>query len=310
MKPFYVSLKSFLDHAALARPVDWRAVFANDGPLEVEIGFGNGEYLARICAEEAGTNFVGFEEYCERISRSLRKLSRVASDNVRVLRLDARPAFNFLFEPKSIHFIHCLFPPPWPKKSDIKHRLFTPEFLKLCNNRLADGGGMKIVTDHAPYAAWVKEQMPGSGFKLTERIVPASYGTKFERKWSDGGQKEFYELLLLKHEHADVPRKEDAALKHYDIPGFDPEAFGMADFSDGKIAVAFKDFLYDPKRATGLVYVMVHDEHVLQNVRIVIVKRPKGWRIALAQGSMLMPTAGVAKAIECVRDAAMGMKVK
>ena len=91
MKPFYISLKPFLDHCVLARPVDWRQEFTNDRPLEVEIGFGNGEYLARLCAEHPDVNYVGFEEYCERISRTLRKLSRTPSENVRVMRFTISP---------------------------------------------------------------------------------------------------------------------------------------------------------------------------------------------------------------------------
>jgi tRNA (guanine-N7-)-methyltransferase len=303
VKAFYVSLKPFVDHGTLPRPTDWRKIFPNDNPLEVEIGFGNGEYLARICEESPQINFVGFEEYCERISRTLRKLSRAKSDNVRVMRLDVRPAFTYLFAPQSIRFIHCLFPPPWPKKSDIKHRLFTPEFLKLCNNRLALGGGLKVVTDFKLYAEWIEEQVPGTGFKLTKTIVPASYGTKFERKWAEGGQTDFYELIFSKVEHMDVPQKKDAPLNHYDIPAFNPDNFKMEDYSDGKMAVAFKDFLYDEKRKTAIVHLLVHDEHLLQSIRVVIYKNEKGWRVTLAQGSMLMPTPGVAKAIECVKDA-------
>ncbi len=305
MKPFYVSLKPFLNHCSLPRPANWPAIFANGHPVEVEIGFGNGEYLARICEENPDVNYVGFEEYCERISRTLRKLSRARSENVRVFRMDVRPGFTFLFAPKSIRYIHCLFPPPWPRKSDIKHRLFTPEFLRLANSRLTDGGTLKIVTDFKPYAEWVTEQVPGTGFTLTETVIPASYGTKFERKWADGGQTEFYELILSKKEHQELLPKEEAALNHYDIQDFNPEVFRMEDFSDGHVAVAFKDFLYDPKRQTALIYCLVHDENLVQNVRIVVSKRREGWRVNLAQGSMLMPTSAVAKALECVRDAAL-----
>ncbi len=310
VKPFYISLKPFLDHNSLPRPVNWPSVFGNDHPLEVEIGFGNGEYLAKLAEANPNINYVGFEEYCERISRTLRKLSRVpggsagSGSNVRVLRLDVRPAFNYLFDGPSINFIHCLFPPPWPKKSDAKHRLMTTAFLRLANSRLRERGGMNIVTDHKPHAAWIREQVPGSGFVLHETIVPACYGTKFERKWAEGGQKEFYELRLTKAQHIDVPHKEGLPLKHFTIDRFDPDGFVMPDFSDGEVAVVYKDLLYDPKRQIALVHVLVHDEHLLQNVRVAIVKKQDTWSVHLAQGSMLMPTPGIAKAIECVKAAA------
>ncbi|MBI4309210.1 MAG: hypothetical protein HY591_02650 [Candidatus Omnitrophica bacterium] len=304
-QPFYISLKPFLDHQVLPRPTPWPQVFGNDRPVEVEIGFGNGEYLARLAQENPLVNYIGFEEYCERISRALRKLSRVAADNVRVMRLDVRPGFMYLFAPRAIRFIHCLFPPPWPKKSDAKHRLWTRGFLRLANNRLADNGAMRIVTDHEPYAEWIEEQVSGSGFDLKRARIPARYGTKFERKWVEGGQKEFDAIVLTKKEHIHVARKEDSPLNHYTIAQFDPDNFQMENFSAGGIAVVFKDFLYDPRRQTAQAHVLVYDEHLLQNVRIVIFKSGDEWRVHLARGSMLMPTPGIARALECVRDAAM-----
>ena len=302
--PFYISLRPFLDHTALTHPTDWAQIFGNDHPLEVEIGFGNGEYLARLAGEHPECNFVGFEEYCERIHRTLRKLNRLGIANARVFRLDARPAFAFLFSPRTVRFIHCLFPPPWPKKSDAKHRLFTTEFLHLANSRLMDAGVMKIVTDHAPYVLWIQEHLEGAGFDVGIQKVPAKYDTKFERKWVQGGQREFHEIVLTKIRHIPIPVKEENVLNHYVIKDFDPDHFVFEDFSSDGIAVVFKDFLYDPKRKTALVSVLVHDEHVLQNIRVVIFEAQGTWRIHLAQGTMLMPTAGVAKALECVHRAA------
>ncbi len=306
MKPFYVSLKPFIDHHTLPRPAQWPSIFNNSNPLDVEIGFGNGEFLAKLADENPDVNYVGFEEYCERISRTLRKLSRAASSNVRVLRMDVRPGLKFLFAPRSIRFMYCLYPPPWPKKSDIKHRYMTREFLGVINNRLIDGGALKVVTDHHPYTDWLEEQIDQSIFDYKRTTIPASYGTKFERKWVEGGQLDFDEILLTKKKHVDMPQEEEMALNHYRIKDFDPDAFKAEDYSDGNIAVAFKDYMYDPKRQIALIYCLVHDEHLLQNVRIVVTRSKDEWRINLAQGTLIMPTAGIAKALECVRNSAAG----
>jgi len=231
MKAFYISLKPFLNHGALIRPTPWGEIFANDHPLEVEIGFGNGEYLERISSENPRTNFVGFEQYCERIHRTLRKLSRTGLDNVRVLRLDARAGFERFFAPKTISRVHCLYPPPWPKKSGTKHRLFTTDFLKLVNSRLMDGGVLKIVTDHRPYIEWVQENIQDTGFSVDFKNIQANYGTKFEKKWVEGGQSEFYELLLTKKDHIPVGLKEDSAVQTYLVDHFNPDNFGFKEYS-------------------------------------------------------------------------------
>jgi len=304
MKAFYISLRSFLNHGALSRPTDWSKIFANNLPVEVEIGFGNGEYLERISRENPRINFVGFEQYCERIHRTLRKLSRTGEDNVRVLRLDARAGLERYFNPKTIAKVHCLYPPPWPKKSDAKHRLFTTEFLKLINSRLIDGGVLKIVTDHHPYIDWIKENIPDTGFFADFKNIQANYGTKFEKKWVEGGQSEFYELLLTKRSHIPVDVKEDIPLQSYLIDHFDPDNFGFIDYSHEGVAVSFKEILYDAQKKVALIHVIACDGPLAQNIRIVIAHSPKGWRINLAEGTMLMPTMAVSQALECVYQAA------
>ena len=108
-------------------------------------------------------------------------------------------ALSVILIPKTIARVHCLYPPPWPKKSDAKHRLFTADFLKLVNSRLVDGGVLKIVTDHHPYIDWIQENIQDTGFSVEFKNIQANYGTKFEKKWVEGGQSEFYELLLTKH---------------------------------------------------------------------------------------------------------------
>ncbi len=307
-EPFYVSLKPFLNHGALSRPTPWNDLFANNYPLEVEIGFGNGEYLERLSRQHPHVNFVGFEQYCERIHRTLRKLSRTGLENVRVLRLDARAGFERYFGPRTVARVHCLYPPPWPKKSDAKHRLFTTEFLRLVNSRLVDGGVLTIVTDHCPYIDWVSQNIQDTGFSIEFKKTPANYGTKFEKKWVDGGQSEFYELLLTKHDHITIGVKEDCALQSYLIDHFDPDHFGFNDYSKDGTAVSFKEILYDAKRKTALVHVIACDGPLAQNIRIVIAHSPKGWRVNLAEGTMLMPTMAVSQALECVYQAAQKQK--
>jgi len=304
MKPFYISLRPFLNHSFLGRPTDWSEVFANSYCLEVEIGFGNGEYLAALSAQNPQTNFVGFEQYCQRIHRTLRKLSRSGLDNVRIMRLDARAGLERYFSPKTLKRVHCLYPPPWPKKSDAKHRLFTADFLGLVNNRLVDGGALKIVTDQRPYIEWVEANSKDTGFSVEFKKIQANYGTKFEKKWVAGGQSEFYELVLTKQSHIPVGPKEEGVLQCYLVDDFNPDNFGFKDHSKEGVAVSFKEILYDAKKQVALVHVIACDGPLAQNIRIVIAHSPKGWRVNLAEGGMLLPTQAVSQAVECVYEAA------
>jgi hypothetical protein len=98
--------------------------------------------------------------------------------------------------------------------------------------------------------------------------------------------------------------KEDSALQSYLIDNFDPDTFDFKDHSHEGVAVSFKEILYDAKKKIALVHVIACDGPLVQNIRIVIAHSTRGWRVNLAEGTMLMPTMAVSQALECVYQAA------
>ena len=104
--------------------------------------------------------------------------------------------------------------------------------------------------------------------------------------------------------HIPVGVKEDSTLQSYLIDHFNPDNFGFKDYSQEGVAVSFKEILYDAKKKIALVHVIACDGPLAQNIRIVIAHSPKGWRVNLAEGTMLMPTMAVSQALECVYQAA------
>ena len=297
----YGSLASFLPLEERLFPMDQGVVFGRSASLDVEIGFGTGEYLTRIAGESPEKNYLGFEQCAKRILKTLRKVHDTSLQNVRLMRMDAVWGFRYLLAPRSVNRVHCLFPCPWPKKRHAKHRLFTPDVLRLINSRLVDGADLYIVTDHAPYAAWITENVPGTGFDLSQAVIPAKFGTKFERKWSDAGQSEFYELTLTKTSHQDMPQG-GCEMKTY--------FFNDVDFSRvrlenlwGPMTVKFGELLYDPQIKRGMVDAVVSEDDRAQHIWIVIVHTAKGWCVCPAGGTVVLPTEGAQKAISLVADA-------
>jgi tRNA (guanine-N7-)-methyltransferase len=300
----YSSLKPFVNHFGLTLPVDWNKLFVRRAPLEVEIGFGTGEYLVRLAAQTPSSNFVGIEENVERIHKTMRKINMAGLDNVRVMRVDARLAVERLFAPRSIARVHCLFPCPWPRKNQVKHRLFSKAFLKLLNSRLVPTGKMDLVTDHAGYSAWVKRQVPQTGFKITSKTIAPRFDTKFERKWLEAGQEKFYELNFSKTEHLKSSKLREVPLKVYFFDGFNPARFKFKDLT-GNPSVIFKEFFFDEKKNQGMVHLLVAEDYLNQHLWVKILKTAhKGWCMAVADGSLVMPTAGAAKALDMVYDCA------
>ena len=302
MKPRYLSLASLIAWRQSERPIDWSQRFGRQTCLEVEIGFGNGEFLVRQAQQHPDRHYVGIELEWASIQRGLRRIAQTSVHNVRLVQVDARVALQRLFRPHCIARLYALFPCPWPKQRHVKYRLFSQRFLQLLNSRLVPGGAVQIVTDHQGYVDWVLDQVPGSGFDVRWRAVPAQFRTKYERKWQAHGQAQFYEMCLRQQQHATAAFHEDIALQTYRVESFTPETFHPIG-RRGDIAVEFKDFLFDPTRQIGMVRAFTTEEYFKQDFWIEIVQRDGTWSIRPAPGCSMVPTAGVQRALDCVRDA-------
>jgi tRNA (guanine-N7-)-methyltransferase len=267
----------------------------------VEIGFGGGEFLVRSAEAHPERNFVGIELEWPSVRRALRKVARANLESIRLVQTDARVAMERLFVPRSVQRVYSLFPFPWPKRRHIKHRLFSQSFLKLLNSRLAEDGEVLIVTDYKPYADWIVEELPGTGFEAELKGIPPRFSTKYERKWYAKGQLQFFELTLEKREHIEVLLKEDAQVMSYRVKQFDPDHFEPTD-ERGEAVVEFREFLYDAKRSKAMVRVFVSEKGLSQELWIEIVKREGYWQIRCARGCQVVPTAGVQRALALVRD--------
>jgi len=303
MKRRYTSLTPFIPWRQVERPIDWRQRFGRQAPLEVEVGFGNGEFLVRRAQAHPERDFVGLELDWRSTQRGLRKIARADVSNVRLVQVDGRVAFERLFRPRSLQRVYSLFPCPWPKERHARRRLFSQAFFALLNSRLTAGGEAQVVTDHRPYLDWMLERLPGTGFEAHWRAIPARFDTKYERKWRDEGQEQFYELRLLKRAYQSIPLKEDVTLQSHHVAHFDPDRFQPSG-ARGEIVVAFHEFLYDPERQKGMVRTFAAEEGLSQEFWIEIARRESDWRIGPAPGCGIVPTASIQRALDLARDAA------
>ena len=309
MKKHYLSLQPLVHWQELEHPINWARLFKNERPLEVEIGFGNGEFLVRQALNSPEKNFVGIELKWGSIRRALRKIGKVKVRNVRLVQADTRVVFSRLFRPKSLYRVYSLFPMPWPKEKHTKHRVFSRTFLREVNNRLVGGGEVLIITDYEPFKNWVLEQVPETGFAVNLKLTAPLFNTKYERKWSEKGQKEFFETRLLKQEHIETSLKEEITLRTYRVDRFNHEHFNPAN-ERGDMVVEFKEFIYDPKRMKGMVRVIVVEDNLTQNFWIKIDYGEDGWYIHVARGCEVLPTVGAQRALDLVYAAACNGGIK
>ncbi len=301
MRGRYQSLAPFLLWRQLERPCKWERLYPRPGPLSLEIGFGNGEYLCRQAQARPAENFVGLELHWDSVRRTMRRLAQLELDNVRLVMMDVRVALERLFAPQSLSSFCALFPCPWPKHKHEHHRLFSTSFMQLLNSRLQSGAEGLIVTDHVELHRHILRHLGPSGFKFELKIMPPRFNTKYERRWAGEGQSEFYEFHLVKSEHIPVPVPEEVSLVTFHVPDFKADSFAPP-MQRGELIIEFKDFLYDPQREIAMVMAMVVEETLTQAFWIEIVKTDRGWAISPAAGGGVVPTRGVHRALELVRD--------
>lgn len=296
----YISLTPLVQAGGAGIPVDWPLLFGRDAPLDLEIGFGLGDFLVESARRMPDRNFIGLEAGWPMVKRALRKIAIAGLTNVRLMLYDARTAVDFFFNERSVSTVYSLFPCPWPKQRHERNRLFGKEFLISLNARMTEDGSIIIVTDHKEYMEWIQGQIPGTGFTSQRDIVPPSYGTKYERKWQGSGRDSFYRIKLNKIIHIPPSNRKEATLISRIANAFNPKGLSLRG-SRGGLTIEPKDFLFDPSQSRGMMRVVVAEDSLIQDIWIEIALRAKGWLIKPAKGSSFIPTRGVQAALDHVK---------
>ena len=170
-------------------PTDWDAVFGHSGPLELEIGFGDGRFTVRRALADRATRFVGLEVSSTSVQRAVKNLRRAGVENVRLAKVGAEFAVRQLFAPESLDAMVVNFPDPWPKGKHVRHRLLKRPFFELAASRLTPRGEIRLATDHPGYLEFALDEARVSGiFEATFPTPPqAVFETKYALKWRERG---------------------------------------------------------------------------------------------------------------------------
>ncbi len=297
-KKYYRSLAPLLKAVDHPRPLDWPGVFGRSAPLELEIGFGNGEYLHRVSRAAPERDYVGVEVAWASAKRALRRLADPPRDNVRVMLMKGEAALERCFSPRSLDVVRSLFPIPWPDERQAGRRLFSRSFLDLAASRLKDDGLFLLVTDSAELAEWTLDQAAGSALAVTREDRPGELDTKYERKWRVGGQRNFFHLTGRKVFHPPVGAPLEMEMQAFYRQDFDPQTYRPQGCAED-VVVRFKDFFFDRERQQGHLRTLVIEGSLTQEFFIAIRRQEDGrWKISPAIASQLFPTRGLARALE------------
>jgi tRNA (guanine-N7-)-methyltransferase len=192
-----------LDVERLSRPIDWRELFGNEQPVELEIGMGKGTFLTEQARARPEVNFFGIEWARWYWRYASDRLRRNDCSNVRTVRAEAGYFLSEFVADGSLSVLHIYFPDPWPKTRHHKRRLVQEPFMRQVERVLVPGGRVQIVTDHQDYFEQIETVVKASKLTVIDYNRPGSagegefVGTNFERKYRREGRP-FYAIAAVK----------------------------------------------------------------------------------------------------------------
>lgn len=196
--PSTIAVSAEIIPANYFAPLDFVSIYGNRAPLEVDLGCGDGLFLAAAAASNPARNFLGIERMPGRVRSACRKIEVGRLINARILQLEISYAVRHLFPAASVAVFHLMFPDPWPKRRHSPRRVVTKDFLTAIRRALASDGKLRITTDQPDYFREIERLAACSpGFdRISDRTRPESVST-FEKRFRQDGL-EIHRLVLRK----------------------------------------------------------------------------------------------------------------
>ena len=141
------------------KPLDpWALFERRPARLWLEIGFGAGEHAAWQAEHHSDAGLLAAEIFVNGVASLVRHVSERGLRNIRIHPEDARTLLAALPE-ACLDRVFLLHPDPWPKARHAERRFVNPANLDALARVLADGGELRIASDHPVYKVWALEQM-------------------------------------------------------------------------------------------------------------------------------------------------------
>ena len=180
-------------------PIEGKALFGDDRPLELEIGFGAGEHLAGQAAMRPETGFIGCEPFLNGVVGALGHIRDGGLTNVRLHMGDALDVVERLPD-ASLSRVYLLHPDPWRKARHAKRRMVNHGPLDAIAATLKPGAEFRLGTDDPTYCRWAMMVMDQRRDFEWQAREPADFlvrpddwpETRYERKARRQGHEVWY----------------------------------------------------------------------------------------------------------------------
>ena len=174
--------------------VDFKAVFGNDNPVDIEIGCGKGGFLCELAKRNPDRNYIGVEMVSNVVISAMENAEKQGAENVRFLNIRAECLPCYIPE-GSVGNVYLNFSTPLPKLGYVSQRLTYRGFLEMYKKLLVADGKVVQKTDNRDFFDFSLEEYRASGFELTELTYNLHENgspewniiTEYERKWVEQG---------------------------------------------------------------------------------------------------------------------------
>ncbi len=171
---------------------DYKELFGNENPVEIEIGCGKGSFIVQKAKQNPNINFIAVELLQNIIVMACEFAKKEGLTNVRFFNSGAEYLPRYIKE-NSINNIYLNFSPPFPKIGSETHRLTSDNFVLSYKSFLKTGGAVLQKTDDVDFFEYSFNKFVEHGFDVedvTYKIVNKQIDnieTEYEKMFKSKG---------------------------------------------------------------------------------------------------------------------------
>lgn len=302
-----------LSSRTLPWPVDWSALFGNNHPLILEIGFGRGVFLYHLARTYPDHNVIGLEISNKSLTSAERTVERLPITNIRIIQSSAETALHHLFTPATLSQVHINFPDPWFKIRHRGRRLMQRDTLNALVNRMKPGATLYLATDILDYAQMSSELLAATPELDNMLDIPwaNSMAGRVTTKYEAAAQRAGRACYYFAYRRNNQPAPAIPAVKEVPVPHAVLEtplslddiraAFVPADHTYGETVVSLIECFRG--QWTLLFDVFVKEPTIDQRITVILRSRPGGdFTLMLGPIGQPRPTEGVHRAVLTVAE--------
>ena len=169
--------------------------------INIEVGFGDGEYLLKNAINNPQELFIGVEFYKNGIAKVLKNILDLKISNLKLSNINGMYLLSALPN-HSVDSLLIINPDPWHKKKHQKRRLISFENLKVFQRIIKSTNSIFITTDSSSYLGHIEKIFKNNREELGDiDIITLSekdklYGiSRYQRKAIENGKK-IYQITI------------------------------------------------------------------------------------------------------------------